>query len=217
MQGDWRLVNGAELYNLAADPGQRSDIADQHPERVTRLRAAYEEWWELCTRNAPKTCPISIGAAAQDVAELRTHDLRNEDSDVVWNQDQIRAGQACNGYWEVFIEQAGAYQFSLRRWPAEAGHELRAGLEGDDVPFRRDAINPADWRTYTGGAALAITGARLEIEGAPAQHVTIDETASAAIFRLQLAAGPGALRAAFITESGAQLAPYYVSAQRLST
>jgi arylsulfatase A-like enzyme len=43
--GDWKLVKhyedgGAELFDLAQDPGEKSDLAAQHPEKVRQM----EEW-----------------------------------------------------------------------------------------------------------------------------------------------------------------------------
>ena len=49
MQGDWRLIRGKELYDLSSDPGQRKDIAAQHPEVVAKLRAEYDTWWQQCS------------------------------------------------------------------------------------------------------------------------------------------------------------------------
>jgi arylsulfatase A-like enzyme len=214
MKAQWRLVNRDELYDLTADPGQRANIADQYPDIVAELREAYEAWWEICTRQAGQTIPISIGAPAQRIAELRTHDLRNADSEVVWNQDQVRAGQTCQGYWEVLVERAGDYEFALRRWPTEAGHAIRAGLDADDIAFRRDAINPADWGIYTGGKALPITAARLDITGqAPVTVPVADE--NAAILRMRLPAGEVEVRGSFLTEAGQEMAPYYIYVRAL--
>ena len=75
----------------------------------------------------------------------------------------MRRGEAGSGYWEVRVEQAGRYEFTLRRWPAEAGHPVGAGIDGADVPFRTDAIAEADWGLYVGGFALAIETARIEV------------------------------------------------------
>jgi arylsulfatase B len=50
MLRDWRLINGEALYDLASDPGQRTDVAAAHPAVVAELRAAYEAWWTLCER-----------------------------------------------------------------------------------------------------------------------------------------------------------------------
>ena len=118
MKGDWRLVNHDELYDLATDPNQRADVADQHPQLVAELREAYEAWWELCSRQMGADIPISIGAEARTTAQLNTHDLRSGDSEAVWNQGQVRRGEACLGYWEVLVERAGLYEFALRRWPS---------------------------------------------------------------------------------------------------
>ncbi len=39
-QGEWAL------FDLAADPGQKSDIAKQHRDVVTKMAAAYDQWWD---------------------------------------------------------------------------------------------------------------------------------------------------------------------------
>ena len=39
------LVNNAELYDLRADPGEKTNVITQHPEVVATLRAAYDQWW----------------------------------------------------------------------------------------------------------------------------------------------------------------------------
>jgi arylsulfatase len=48
----WHLVSirgGAqpawELFDLAADPGEQTDVATQHPDVVQRLAAEYDTWW----------------------------------------------------------------------------------------------------------------------------------------------------------------------------
>lgn len=40
------LVNDSELYDLENDPGETTNVIDQHPEVVAQLRAAYDAWWE---------------------------------------------------------------------------------------------------------------------------------------------------------------------------
>ena len=39
------LVNNKELYDLAADPGEKENVIEQHPEAAAKLRAAYDQWW----------------------------------------------------------------------------------------------------------------------------------------------------------------------------
>ena len=51
-QGDWKLLwmhepmgkGEWELFNLADDPGERNDLAEQHPERVAKLTALWGEY-----------------------------------------------------------------------------------------------------------------------------------------------------------------------------
>ena len=214
MKGPWRLVNRDELYDLRADPNQRNNIAADHPKLVEDLREAYETWWTLCQRQVASDIPISIGAPGQGIATLTSHDLRNEDSDVVWHQGQVRQGQACKGYWEVKVEQGGDYDFALRRWPAEAGHDIRAGIEGDDVIFTRDGIAEAEWSLYTGGKALEIHAAHLEVSGYPAASVAVADEAEAVI-RLSLNAGQVHVSAHFSGAEELMQAPYYVYVRRV--
>jgi hypothetical protein len=213
MREGWRLIDGAALYDLADDPGQRRDVAADHPGIVAELRAAYEDWWTLCERQADDDIPIPIGAAAARVVRLTSHDLRNDAGDGVWNQGQVRRGEACAGYWEVSVEAAGVYEFALRRWPAEAGHALIAGLAGDDVDFRRDAIAEADWELYSGGAALAIEAASVEAGGRTAR-APVGDGEDAARLRLELERGAVHLRAWF-SDEGLRQSPYYVEVRRV--
>jgi uncharacterized sulfatase len=50
-EGDWKLIlptatgQGPELYQLAEDPEEKRNCAEQMPERVAALRAALDHWW----------------------------------------------------------------------------------------------------------------------------------------------------------------------------
>ncbi len=56
-QGDWKLVemdrNGWELYDLATDPAELTDLADRHPDKVAALEALWENW-RATTTGRPK-------------------------------------------------------------------------------------------------------------------------------------------------------------------
>ena len=41
----FRFVNNEELYDMEADPGQKVNVIDKHPEIVQEMRQAYEAWW----------------------------------------------------------------------------------------------------------------------------------------------------------------------------
>lgn len=42
----FRLVNDQALYDMLADPGQTTNVLEQHPDEVAAMRAAYDTWWE---------------------------------------------------------------------------------------------------------------------------------------------------------------------------
>jgi arylsulfatase A-like enzyme len=52
----FRLVNNQELYDIAADPFEKSNVIDQHPGVVAKMRAAYDTWWK-------ETRPLMVNEA----------------------------------------------------------------------------------------------------------------------------------------------------------
>jgi arylsulfatase A-like enzyme len=217
MKDRWRLVDRDELYDIEGDPGQNHDIAAEHPELVEELRNAYERWWELCSEQMDDEIPISIGSEAQeaDGAVLRTHDMRNESGSVVWNQGDVRRGITSLGYWEVDVERPGSYEFELKRWPSEAGHAIRSGIEGDDVEWYREGVQPGSEGLYTGGEALPFTLACLRISGLKQESAEVAESENAARFRVNLSAGRRHLRAYFQDPHGLMSSAYYVYVRRV--
>ncbi len=41
----WRLVNNSELYDIANDPYETTNVIDQNSKVVEKLRKAYDQWW----------------------------------------------------------------------------------------------------------------------------------------------------------------------------
>ena len=55
-QGPWKLLvqgNQERLFNLATDPAEQNDLAPQHPDRVTTMRAALAAWQRDVTPQPP--------------------------------------------------------------------------------------------------------------------------------------------------------------------
>lgn len=211
MKGPWRLVNHGELYDLRSDPQQETNVADEHPDILGELRAAYDEWWTQCSEGIDEDVPVSIGAEGQGEAVLRSHDLRNEDDHaVVWNQRQVRQGDVCRGWWEVDVERAGTYEFELRRWPKEARHRITGGIEAKDVEYRVDGVAPGAEGYYRGGEALSFDRATVLMNGGVRESVEIDPNDTGAVITLDLPAGPRHLRAIFSADDGRYMSAYYV-------
>ena len=41
----WRLVGKDQLFNIETDPGEQTNVADQHPDVVAKMLKAYDKWW----------------------------------------------------------------------------------------------------------------------------------------------------------------------------
>ena len=112
----WRLINGAELYDMTVDPGQQNDMASQHPDVVHRLRADYENWWASLEPALQQTVRYTLGGA-ENPSTLSSHDwLMPGTASAAWHQSQIEHGELVNGAWAVNVEQAGTFEISLYRW-----------------------------------------------------------------------------------------------------
>jgi arylsulfatase A-like enzyme len=42
----WRFVNNEELYDIFVDPGETTDVAKAHPEKLSEFRKSYDAWWQ---------------------------------------------------------------------------------------------------------------------------------------------------------------------------
>ncbi|MDC7235558.1 MAG: arylsulfatase [Spirochaetales bacterium] len=205
MTGSWRLINGKELYNLDSDRAQRNDIAPDHPDMVETLRRGYEQWWDLVKPDFDSEIPIEIGGSVKEV-RLSSHDWRNDDGELVWNQKQVREGLPLNGYWEVEILKPGQYEIELCRWPREGcGQFLSEGPGEDDVKWDKEGVAPDSVDFYSGGRALEITEAECRVAG-----LTMKTRAGErVVFRMELPAGPAHLETVLRTAGGVELGAYY--------
>ena len=120
----WRLVNGQELFDIQADPGQVTDLAAQQPQVVARLRADYDRWWKGLSQRFGEYVEIAIGSDAEDPARITCHDWHG--AGVPWNQGAVRNGPYANGFWAIDVERDGTYEFTLRHQPTAAKFPLGA-------------------------------------------------------------------------------------------
>jgi arylsulfatase A-like enzyme len=57
--GDWKLIHwieddSVELFNLATDPAEKTDVAAQQPDRAKDLRARLDAWRKETDANMPR-------------------------------------------------------------------------------------------------------------------------------------------------------------------
>ncbi|MEZ5966926.1 MAG: arylsulfatase [Planctomycetota bacterium] len=144
MTQQWRLVNGDELFDIAADPGQRTDVAAAHEDVVARLREAYEGWWASLEPVFDDYVRIDVGGA-EDPVELMSHDWHTEDRGVPWHQNHVKNGYVGNGLWALHVREGGDYEITLRRWPAQLQRTMdcvHAAIAAGAVTAERE-VEPA--------------------------------------------------------------------------
>lgn len=136
----WRLVEGAKLYNIQADPRQANDVAGKHPEVMQRLRQAYEAYWsDLPDPNTTLSRHI-LGAEACPKVILNAMDWYQGDRP--WDFRAFK--RQSNGIWPVTIAQDGNYVFECRFYPREANKPLQAShakIQIGDV-MSEQVVNP---------------------------------------------------------------------------
>jgi arylsulfatase B len=202
----WRLVRGQELFDIKADPGQKNNVAAQHPDVVARLREAHEKWWEEIRPRLDEYCPIVLGNDAENPTCLNAMDVMG---DVAWSQSHIVMAQKSTGRWTVEVERPGTYRFSLRRWPLE----LRLPI--DEALSSGEAQGIAPYFPIKVRGAIHPTKARLRIFDRE-EVVAVKKGADAVVLDLPLQkTGPTQLEAWFVDEGGDSQGAYYVYVQRL--
>jgi arylsulfatase A-like enzyme len=118
---EWKLVHPSgfgkeempagvplELYRSMDDPVERQNLADQFPEQVTRLKAAYRDWFGdvSATRDDNYRPPrISIGAGEQPKTDLSPQDWRVPKNSPGWGE---------SGLWEVDVKSKGPFDVTVQ-------------------------------------------------------------------------------------------------------
>jgi hypothetical protein len=189
----WRLVKGRELYDIATDPGQKRDIAAQHPDVVKAMRDHYERWWTGVEPGAKEPCCVHIGAPQENPVRLTCADWY-----MVYADNFGHLQRNINSYWNLLVERDGDYEFTPTRWPPEAG-------AAPDAP----ATHP------TGkGKALPVAQARLPIGDFDASQ-SVAPGAPSAVFTVSLKAGPTRMQTWLYDRDGAELCgAFHVTAYR---
>lgn len=126
---DWKLVqplgaaeqwNGKmsfELYDMVRDPLERRNVAAEHPDRVAKLKAAYDAWFDDVTAGRDYAVPSRIFLGTRDENPVL---LTRQD----WRGSGANWGPKGNGYWEVQVATPGSYEITVQFAPASADGEV---------------------------------------------------------------------------------------------
>jgi arylsulfatase A-like enzyme len=188
----WRLVHNTELYDVIADPEQRHDVAQQHPEVVQRLQAALAE---NARGEDTRQQRIVLGSDQAPKVSLTIEQWLDEDRTYrTFRTALILHGELFESTVPVEIAVDGRYRITLRRWPEQVKTPICGAIKG--------------------GRALKITQAGVEL-GSYSETEAVNEQMQSVSFTTDLAAGDVDLRAWFITEEQQRLGAYFVDVERL--
>jgi arylsulfatase A-like enzyme len=129
----WKLVRQqpsapAMLFDLAADPGEKTDLASANPEVVRSLSEAYEKWFADVSATRGYAPPrIHVGSERENPALLTRQD---------WRGAKAGWDARSQGHWEIEVARAGTYDVRLIfRGGASKARLAVAGLEKEiDLP-----------------------------------------------------------------------------------
>lgn len=120
----WRLTLKGEnvaLYDMQADPEQKQNVAEQHPEVARQLRAAIDRWCRDVTSHAPPRVPIPVGYDVEPVVRLEAPDAHLEGNvsvkgKVPWDIYWIHSWSSTDDFvwWDVDVVQEGDFDLSMR-------------------------------------------------------------------------------------------------------
>lgn len=186
MTDRWRLVDDRELYDIRADPGQKTNVIGDHPAVADGLRREYDVWWDDVSRRFGETTRLVIGAEQQNPVQLNAHDWMIPDLKLLpWNQPFVEARMKSNGPWRVRVERPGRYAFVLRERPESAGFPLTAAEARLRVGDRIDERKP------------------------------VEPGATGSLFEVDLAAGEAEVMTWLIEPDGSSRGAYYVEVRHL--
>ena len=211
MSNRWRLINGEELYDIQADPGQEKDLAAVHPEQVALMKEAYEKWWINTSTDFDHQPPIIIGTPkAGPVVQLTCHDWHCENPLSPWNQFHIRQGKKGQGYWAIEVAETGQYEVTLNRYPPEAQMPINSSVKGYTMQDE-----PGIDRNIPAGENLNFVSGWIQAGTAKKTTAEIGENSNGLVMKLDLEKGPTQLMAGFTNEKGEEFGAFYVSLKKL--
>ncbi len=190
----WRMVGPDRLYNLAEDPHQDRNVAEQYPEIARAMADHYDAWYAEAKTLFDKPRWITVGSEAANPTMLYAQDWVGGYCDNGGNLMRATA----TGYWNVIVDRGGVYELELRRWPVEADLPLSSGI-GEDGK----------------AGARPIAAANVQVEGA---NYTLDASPNdtQVTFRIKLKAGKAQLATALLdADDRTLLSAIYVKLTRL--
>jgi len=215
MSERWRLVEGKELYDIDADPGQKRNVYSSHPAVVRKLTAYYDALWAEIEPTLQDVAEIPLGHAQAPSVALNYHDCVGRQK--FWFQDDIRSIRGNIGlpkdkrrptFWPVDVVTDGEYTVELRRWPRELDAAIHADIPPGEKVYGRPAHRSAP------GVGFPAVKAHLTV-GEQKLTKTVSNDAVGVTFRVKLSKGSYRLSGRFVDATGRRLDAFYVYVKKV--
>ncbi len=204
MEGDWRLVNGTELYNIHDDPGQSNNIIEDHREVAVRLAKGYETWWDSFVEEGvnERYAYIKAGTPNENPVRICTHDMLTLNPGQAWHQYGAVSAVEGSGIWKIEIVEEGDYSIVLRRYPRESGLGFNEPFPAVDKPRQLEQSMPASNNVGFQQATLYIA----DFKG----KASISDQMKEVTFNIHLPEGRFDMQANLIDQTGCVYPSYFV-------
>jgi arylsulfatase A-like enzyme len=162
----WKLINGKELYDMEADPGEMHDVSAEHPDILVKLRQGYSRWLEDVSSTRGYGPPrIYLGTPHENPVILTRQDWRVP--------PETRRPV---GWWEVDVRRAGKYDIRvlLEKTAKEAEVRLELGAIAKTARIPQGSEEYLfSWVDLPSGPARlrVIVNSGQEVKGATYVHV----------------------------------------------
>ena len=204
MYGNWRLVNGDELYNIENDIGQRNNLIKSNPEIFSKMSTFYNNWWDDVSKEFKY---VAIDIHPDKLNSLTSHDIHVE-STPAWDQSDVRKGNLYEtGNFVLNFLKSGNYEIILRRWPYESGLHLNDSIN-TFIPSTKN------WDELSYGKKLEIESAHLILDGVKSQ-IDITNNNKEAKIQIYIESGIKDLETVFKLRGGEITTPFYVEIKYL--
>lgn len=136
----FNLIHGKELYDLAADPGERVNVADKFPNEFRKLRAAYEKWFkEAIAERGFRRYPIPVGYAEENPVVLPAPQAYlsgglSFHGGPGYAHDWITGWTSLDDsvYWDLDVVREGRYEVTLRYLCAPENRGVKLEVSAGD-------------------------------------------------------------------------------------
>jgi arylsulfatase A-like enzyme len=203
--GNWRLVGEEELYNIKTDPSQTENIANAHPEIVSKIKNHYEKWWSELAPDRNELVPIVVGSDQENPVILNSGNWLDDNVNTQWKV-ATGGGLENGGKSYINVVKAGTYRIELSRWPFHLNRKLNS--RGPEFSVGGKSINQ--------GKALDITYGCMSIGSEEIKIQKAEHNLNLVAFQIELEKGETNFNGWFMDSNKSNLCgAYYVRFTKL--